>query len=68
MKVQFFYNDMPGSVSGLPSTGFAENKNGELIMDLISSAEGPAIRSGVHGAVHSVMPSLATLSVSIMTS
>jgi hypothetical protein len=31
---------MPGSVPGLPSTGFAENKNGELIMDLISSAEG----------------------------
>jgi transcriptional regulator with XRE-family HTH domain len=40
VNVQFFYDDMPGSVSGLPSTGFAENKNGELIMDLISSAEG----------------------------
>jgi hypothetical protein len=31
---------MPGSVSGTISSGFAENKNGELIMDLISSAEG----------------------------
>jgi transcriptional regulator with XRE-family HTH domain len=40
VNVQFFYDDMPGSVSGLPSTGFAKNKNGELIMDLISSAEG----------------------------
>ena len=40
VNVQFFYDDMPGSVSGNPSTGFAENKNGELIMDLISAAEG----------------------------
>jgi transcriptional regulator with XRE-family HTH domain len=40
VNVQFFYDDMPGSVSGNLSTGFAENKNGELIMDLISSAEG----------------------------
>jgi hypothetical protein len=40
VNVQFFYDDMPGSISGAPSTGFAENKNGALIMDLISSAEG----------------------------
>jgi transcriptional regulator with XRE-family HTH domain len=40
VTVQFFYDDMPGSVSGQASTGFAENKNGELIMDLISSSEG----------------------------
>jgi transcriptional regulator with XRE-family HTH domain len=40
VTVQFFYDDMPGSISGVPSTGFAENKNGALIMDLISSAEG----------------------------
>src|SRR5918999_4218113 len=40
VTIQFFYDDMPGSVSGNPSTGFSENKNGALIMDLISSAEG----------------------------
>jgi transcriptional regulator with XRE-family HTH domain len=40
VNVQFFYDDMPDSVSGAPSTGIAKNKNGERVMDLISSAEG----------------------------
>ena len=40
VNIQFFYDDMPGSVSGVPSTGFAKNQNGERVMNLISSAEG----------------------------
>jgi transcriptional regulator with XRE-family HTH domain len=40
VPVQFFYDDLPGSLAGTPPGGFAEAGSEGMIMDFLSSSEG----------------------------